>query len=68
MIALAWSNPSSPPPVTEEMAGYDIGFSVGMFDKCGGKPYRTFDNVEQTDYNAGYVEGYLDGYCSNEVM
>lgn len=52
---------------TDEQRGYDVGFGRGTLDKCSGVEARALDGIAETDYNAGYVNGYLDGYCSNDA-
>lgn len=56
------------PVQSSQNKGYDIGFGRGTIDRCSGKDMRTLDGIPETDYNAGYVEGYLDGYCSNDPV
>ena len=45
---------------------YDHGARMGMFDKCNGRPAKSFDNVPRTVYNELYIDGYTDSYASNE--
>ena len=46
--------------------GWDNGARMGMFDKCNGRPEKKFDNVSRTVYNELYIDGYVEGYASNE--
>ena len=51
---------------TLERDGFDVGARVGMFDKCNGRPRKSFDKVEMTSYNVSYVDGYHHAYEANE--
>lgn len=46
---------------------YDNGWRQGTFDKCNGRPRKTFEGCEVTIYNVIYIDGYNDAYNSNEV-
>jgi len=37
---------------------------MGMFDACNDRDIRDFSGVEETDYNAGYIEGYANGWAA----
>jgi len=56
-------NPN-PPVRTDYDRGFDLGASMGMFDACNDRDIRDFSGVEETDYNAGYIEGYANGWAA----
>jgi len=57
---------SDTPIRTDEQRGYDVGFGRGTMDRCSGAEARNLAGIAETDYNSGYANGYLDGYCSND--
>lgn len=66
MLTLVSDN-DNVPIMTAKERGYSIGFGRGLLDKCSGEPARELAGIEETDYNVGYVEGYCDAYCMNDV-
>ena len=48
-------------------AAYDNGWRAGMFDKCNGREENKFLGwCVDSDANRAYMEGYIDGYVTNE--
>jgi len=63
MLTLVIVN-ASVPVRTDYERGWDMGERVGTFDALGGREIRDFSGVKDCDYNAGYIDGYANGWAA----